>query len=83
MIQILKQAPITFNGVDGWEVLIKDDELGFRGVDGCNKCMYDYVEITRMENIPCPEVMRCGYDDRTYFEFKTEPDKHEDRNLCR
>lgn len=74
MIQELKRTPITFNGVDGWEVMVLDDDLRHGGIVGCDKCIYDYNEISRMEDVPCPVITGCWYDDRVYFEF--EPMNH-------
>jgi len=75
MIQILKQTPITFNGVDGWEVLIKYDEIDWQERGTCMRCIYfdedDYIETQE----PCYIVHGCGADYRTYFEFRTEPVK--------
>lgn len=75
MIQELKRTAITFNGVDGWEVLIKDDEiqLGDKGI--CERCMYRDWREEKETLTPCNIVYRCIEDWQTYFEFKTEPAK--------
>ena len=75
MIQILKQTPITFNGVNGWEVLIKDDEINLEKEWICWRCMY--VNWNREDETlaPCSIVHGCEGDWKTYFEFRTEPVK--------
>ena len=72
MIQILKQAPITFNGVDGWEVLIKDDELDWIEDEVCLRCMYrDWREENDTPDT-CDIVHGCTLDMQTYIEFRKE-----------
>lgn len=81
MIQILKQTPIKFNGVDGWEVLIKDDEIRFEYEWGCYRCMYlDWEEQVGYSSpfTPCSTIHGCRPDYQTYFEFRTEPVKQND-----
>lgn len=81
MKQILKQTPITFNGVDGWEVLVKDEEQRWDEYWVCARCMYlDWEKrsgYTRMFT-PCSRIHGCGDNYQTYFEFRTEPVKQND-----
>lgn len=70
MKQIVKKTPITFNGVDGWEVLILD--TGAKWEDGslCDRCMYkdwDNVEETMAS---CDIVHHCTIDFPAYFKFE-------------
>lgn len=72
MKQILKQTPITFNGVDGWEVLIKDDEIRFEDEWVCERCMYRYWEERTGYTAPftpCSTIHGCIDSYQTYFEF--------------
>ena len=81
MIQILKQTPITFNGVDGWEVLIKDDEIRFDDEWICERCMYRDWEKQigyTAPFTPCSIIHGCRDSYQTYFEFRTEPVKQND-----
>lgn len=78
MKQILKQTPITFNGVDGWEVLIKDDEIGGESGAACDKCIYvrwiaNHIHTQVLAT--CVDFHGCLSDYQTYFEFRTEPVK--------
>lgn len=63
----IKRTPITFNGVDGFEVLYEDTEI-WQG-DACSYCMYqewaDWTECTA----PCHVVHGCGLGKSTYFQF--------------
>lgn len=70
MIQELKRCPITFNGVDGWEVLIKDDEISWIDEWVCEQCMY--VDWNGESEIlaPCSMVHGCTDDWKTYFKFE-------------
>ena len=81
MKQILKQTPITFDGVDGWEVLVKDDEIGCESGDACDKCIYRRWTISNIcyeVLVTCVDVHGCLFDYQTYFEFRTEPVKQND-----
>lgn len=81
MIQELKRTPITFNGVDGWEVLIKDDEIGCDGHTACDRCMYRlwidthlYIAILAT----CVDVHDCLPNYQTYFEFQRQNQLNDD-----
>lgn len=75
MKQILKQTPITFNGVDGWEILIKDDEIRWDEEWVCGRCMYVDWDGESETLAPCSIVHGCRDNWQTYFEFRTEPVK--------
>lgn len=70
MKQILKQTPITFNGVDGWEVLIKDDEIRWDEEWVCGRCMYVEWDGESETLAPCSMVHGCMDDWKTYFKFE-------------
>lgn len=71
MKQILKQTPITFNGVDGWEVLIKDDEINWAETWTCERCMYFDWDGETETLAPCSIVHDCLRDYQTYYKFET------------
>lgn len=68
MKQIIKTTPITFNGVDGFEVLVKDSEV--RAEDCCDNCMYSGYEISSELLADCSTVHSCGTSPFTYFRFE-------------
>lgn len=68
MKKVIKKTPITFNGVDGFEVLIKDSEV-WAG-DCCDKCIYsNYVPSSEI-GADCCTVHSCGTSPFTYFGFE-------------
>lgn len=71
MKQILKQTPITFDGVDGWEVLVKDDEINWAETWTCERCIYFDWNDEAETLAPCDIVHGCLADYQTYFEFRT------------
>ena len=73
MIQELKRTPITFNGVDGWEILIKDDEINFYEEWACERCIYSNWHGEEETLAPCRVVNGCLADNQTYFKFESEP----------
>lgn len=75
MIQELKRRPITFNGVDGWEILVKDDELEWEDEWVCRRCMYLTWDDYEGTLSTCDIVHGCLPDYQTYYKFETEPDK--------
>lgn len=75
MIQELKRTPITFNGVDGWEILIKDDEIHWEYDWVCERCMYFDWDDEEETLAPCDIVHGCLADYQVYYKFETEPVK--------
>lgn len=70
MIQELKRTPITFDDVDGWEVLMVDDNLTGMEELSCYLCMY-YEWCDKWEELPpCDIVHGCVIDKRAYFIFE-------------
>lgn len=68
MIQVLKKTPITFNGINGWEVLIVDNEIDKKGMNPCQCCMYtDWMD--RGTNANCMDVHECCLTECDYFVF--------------
>ena len=68
MKKVIKRTPITFNGVDGYEVLIRDSEVC--GIECCEKCMfYNYTTSSETAAL-CFEVHGCGRSQFQYFVFK-------------
>lgn len=63
----IKRTPITFNGEDGFEVLIEDSEIYIE--DSCEYCMYGewfgWVECSAS----CAIVHGCYLGKPTYFQF--------------
>lgn len=68
MITELKRTPITWNGEDGWEILVQDDCIFEE--DTCNFCMYR--DWNDWENVAatCVDVHGCGVFQDKYFIFK-------------
>lgn len=65
MLTILKKTPITYNGVDCLEVLVKDDCMG--DSTPCELCMYQNYDPTENRNATCCDVHGCGLHANTYF----------------
>lgn len=68
MITELKRTPITWNGEDGWEILVLDD---FPFEDNvCEMCMYN--EWNDWENVAatCVDVHGCGVSQNKFFIFQ-------------
>lgn len=70
MIQELKRKPITYNGVDGWEVLLKDDEIYWDEVWVCERCMYFNWDGGDDITDPCDIVHDCLNDYQKYYKFE-------------
>lgn len=70
MIQELKRTPITFNGVDGWEVLVKDDEIEWESTWVCERCIYFAWNGEEETKAPCNIVHGCLGDYQTYYKFE-------------
>lgn len=68
MKRVIKKCPITFYGVDGWEVLVDDVDVFKRCEIPCENCMYD-DEIDYISDAPCHEVHGCAQSPYTYFVF--------------
>lgn len=70
MIQVLKKTPITFNGVDGWEVLVKDDEIEWESTFVCDRCIYTkWIDLASLL-VPCDIYHECLNDHQTYYIFE-------------
>lgn len=68
MKRIIKKCPITFNGVDGWEVLVDDVDIYKRHEIPCENCMFSgYLGCDNSE--PCMDVHRCTHSSYSYFVF--------------
>lgn len=68
MKRVIKKTPITFNGVDGWEVLVYDKEVIRRREIPCDNCMYDGTwDFFCSET--CLEIHGCIQSPCTYFIF--------------
>lgn len=63
----IKRTPITFNGEDGFEVLIEDSEIDIE--ESCEFCMYEgcfgWIEFSAS----CELVHGCVLGKPTYFQF--------------
>lgn len=68
MKSILKKTPITYNGRDGFEILIHDDSIW--SVDSCDYCMYEEYYNWSESSAPCFVVHGCGALSPTYFVFQ-------------
>lgn len=68
MITEIKRTPITWNGEDGWEVLVLDDFPFLNDV--CPGCMYN--EWNDWENVAatCVDVHGCSVNQNMYFIFQ-------------
>ncbi len=68
MITELKRTPITWNGEDGWEVLVRDTDPA--NYDICELCIYrDWYEGVT-DDAYCEIVHGCLILPFTYFIFK-------------
>lgn len=63
----IKRTPITYNGEDGFEVLIEDNVILMQ--DACNYCMYNEWDGWEECAASCSDVHRCGIGTSTYFKF--------------
>lgn len=70
MIQELKRIPITFNGVDGWEILVEDDGISWDEPWVCENCMYRDWPGDNITWAPCSIVHQCALNHQTYFKFE-------------
>ena len=68
MKRVIKKCPTTFYGVDGWEVLVHDEDVFKRGEIPCENCMYD-DEIDYECGATCMDVHGCKQNPYTYFVF--------------
>lgn len=65
MLTIIKETPITFNGVDVMETLVSNDSMAIGCA--CSYCMYlDYVPPLDLLAL-CSDVHGCGHRSDTYF----------------
>lgn len=71
LINILKETPITLNGVDCLEVLIEDYSLNDGEV--CDKCMYRSWHGAEDAQASCLEVHGCTENALAYFIAKPLP----------
>lgn len=63
----IKRTPITFNGVNGFEVLYQDTDI-WSG-DECDYCMYDGWDGWKECLATCDIVHGCDIEKSTYFQF--------------
>lgn len=68
MKRVIKKCPITYNGVDGWEVLVHDVDVFKRHEMPCNICMYE-DEMNFYDDRDCFVVHRCTHNQYNYFVF--------------
>ena len=68
MKKVIKKTPITHNGVDGFEVLVKDSEVWAE--ECCEKCMYSGYMPSSEIGADCCTVHSCGSSPYTYFVFE-------------
>lgn len=68
MKRVIKKCPITYFGVDGWEVLVRDVDVFKRGEEPCENCMYEDGVVCDC-CAACFEVHGCERDLYTYFVF--------------
>lgn len=68
MITELKRTPITWNGEDGWEILVEDD-YPFEN-DSCELCMYRDWNDWEDCGASCCIVHGCGLFQDKYFIFQ-------------
>lgn len=72
MSEVIKRSPITFNGVDGWEVLIEDKTITF--AIACDRCIYrDWHDELECQ-APCHIVHGCTMAAPSYFQFRQSYD---------
>lgn len=65
MITIIKETPITIDGVDYLEQLVKDNECW--GIECCEKCYYRGWSLTEDGDYDCCTVHGCTTNPQTYF----------------
>ena len=63
----IKRTPITFNGEDGFEVLIEDSEIYIE--DSCEYCMYEGWYRWEYVSASCELEHGCVLGKPTYFQF--------------
>lgn len=68
MINEIKRTPITWNGKDGWEILIRNSEPANYCV--CDLCMYSDWSDYEDTQATCLDVHGCGHSAFSYFIFK-------------
>ena len=68
MKKVIKKTPITFNGVDGFEILVRDG--GVWAEECCEKCMYSGYMPSSEIGADCCTVHSCGSSPYTYFVFE-------------
>lgn len=70
MIHEVKRTPITFNGVDGWEILVKNDDIMLGSYLACDRCMFqDWSDDEEFAEC-CHIVHNCTMDFQKYFIFE-------------
>lgn len=70
MIQELKRTPITFDGVDGWEVLVRDDEIKLNETCACFQCKYVVWDWMSLTGATCDGNHDCLDSNQMYFRFE-------------
>lgn len=68
MKRVIKKCPITFYGVDGWEVLVHDVDVFKKYETPCMNCMYN-PEVDYISDEPCHVIHRCTHQVYNYFIF--------------
>lgn len=68
MITVLKETPITCDGVDYLEQLVSDSECG--AGDACELCFYNGYVPTIELLADCASVHGCTLSYKTYFKVK-------------
>lgn len=68
MKRVIKKSPITFYGVDGWQVLVNDVDVYKRGESPCENCMYD-DEMNYDCDATCQNIHGCTRFLYNYFVF--------------
>lgn len=68
MITEIKRTPITYNGKDGWEILVSDTEP--EEYDICDLCMYRDWDDWENCDASCIDVHGCLLSTFTYFIFQ-------------
>lgn len=68
MKKIIGKTPITFNGVEGFKILVLDGEIW--GAECCEKCMYSNYQPSYEIGADCCTVHSCGTSPYTYFLFE-------------
>lgn len=68
MITEIKRTPITWDGKDGWEILVQNDCP--QVVCVCQLCIYHYWDGWKKRGTTCRILKGCGNSLYTYFIFK-------------